>query len=341
MLRFLGFTPRFAEAHHSMLCGHRLVSLVLLASTYIGSVALGQVTLRLNYGINSTVGNVLSSKTNSVTGIGDEDVEISTDFERFGMLSEFPSGRDVQLRANISASTNFGYIKLNAVGTAVAPRAGTAGSLDVSVGANFSDIVNFYGPHLTPGTPLDITYIWKLSGAMLPQVVGRESSGPGLAMPYVTALSEILVDFGGIGVPEGPYSGYYGRRIECVTCTVPSVHDPIVPEIPVLRTYIAGVDTAYSGGFSIRARALVNHRGTNADTASANFTAFFSESLTYGGIASVINRTTGQPVTDWNVTSASGFDYSQPYNPIPEPLSMLILMQLCGLAAFFRRKRTA
>ena len=48
----------------------------------------------------------------------------------------------------------------------------------------------------------------------------------------------------------------------------------------------------------------------DAGSAAAAFTADFSHTLEWGGITKVTNLLTGEEVTDWTVTSASGYDYS-------------------------------
>ena len=48
-----------------------------------------------------------------------------------------------------------------------------------------------------------------------------------------------------------------------------------------------------------------------------------SHTLTWGGIISVTNADTGELITDYTLTSASGFDYTHPFSgPIPEPGSV-------------------
>ena len=48
-----------------------------------------------------------------------------------------------------------------------------------------------------------------------------------------------------------------------------------------------------------------------------------SHTLTWGGIISVTNADTGELITDYTLTSASGFDYTHPFaGPIPEPGSV-------------------
>ncbi len=52
----------------------------------------------------------------------------------------------------------------------------------------------------------------------------------------------------------------------------------------------------------------------------------FHGSIHWGGIVSVENADTGEVITDWTVTSESGFDYSKPFVPeVPEPSSIALL----------------
>jgi hypothetical protein len=70
----------------------------------------------------------------------------------------------------------------------------------------------------------------------------------------------------------------------------------------------------------------------------AEFEGDFDSSLDWGGITSVVNARTGQPLAGWTVTSKSGFDYSQVFPPVPEPSSLaLLLTALAGIAP--RRRR--
>ena len=74
-----------------------------------------------------------------------------------------------------------------------------------------------------------------------------------------------------------------------------------------------------------------------AGTAASTFNANFENTLEWGGITSVTRASTGEPITDWSVTSESGFDYSQVF-PIPEP-SVLILLFTAAATLALRRRR--
>ena len=77
--------------------------------------------------------------------------------------------------------------------------------------------------------------------------------------------------------------------------------------------------------------------GGPARSGVAAFTADFSHSLSWGGITSVVNLGTGEPITNWSVTSESGFDYSQVFPPVPEPSSIALLS--FGLCVWLGRAR--
>jgi hypothetical protein len=85
-------------------------------------------------------------------------------------------------------------------------------------------------------------------------------------------------------------------------------------------------------------------RVDNEDSANAGIaiaTASFGHTFTWGGITSVVDADTGQPITDWTLTSASGVDWAhaaQGPATVPEP-STLSLAALGGLGLFVYRRR--
>ena len=63
-----------------------------------------------------------------------------------------------------------------------------------------------------------------------------------------------------------------------------------------------------------------NRQGPGHGEASAHF----GHTLRWGGITSVVDSATGQPIESWAVTSDTGFDYSKPF--VPEPASAVLLL---------------
>ncbi len=70
---------------------------------------------------------------------------------------------------------------------------------------------------------------------------------------------------------------------------------------------------------------------------SAKFEDNFSDTVTWGGITSVTNAVTGEPILDWKVVSQSGFDYSKPY-PVPEP-DTFVLLSFAAAVLVHRQRR--
>jgi hypothetical protein len=69
----------------------------------------------------------------------------------------------------------------------------------------------------------------------------------------------------------------------------------------------------------------------------ADFDAEFQHTLLWGGIESVRDATTGAPITDWTITSDSGFDYSKPAD-VPEPSTAALLAIGCVVALVVCRR---
>lgn len=65
---------------------------------------------------------------------------------------------------------------------------------------------------------------------------------------------------------------------------------------------------------------------------------YFANTLKWGGITSVTDVATGNVVSEWAITAASGFDYSQPY-PVPEPATIPLLLFTAAMAAARFRQR--
>jgi hypothetical protein len=104
------------------------------------------------------------------------------------------------------------------------------------------------------------------------------------------------------------------------------------------------VDVAWSMSAEAAA-AVLNFDVLNHQSGTAFATAQFSHTLSWGGITSVTDADTGQPITDCTLTSASGFDYTHPFAgpgpepapaSVPEPSSMLLMAPCLGLMLLWR-----
>ena len=110
------------------------------------------------------------------------------------------------------------------------------------------------------------------------------------------------------------------------------------PVINFSYTFFSGVPTPLSLLLEMSGSAEFGDgtAATNAPGfATASFEAHFGNTLKWGGITRVVDGRTGEVVTDYRITSASGFDYTQVLT-IPEPESMVML--LVGLGGLVRRR---
>jgi hypothetical protein len=71
---------------------------------------------------------------------------------------------------------------------------------------------------------------------------------------------------------------------------------------------------------------------------SANAFVNFEHTFSWGGVTSVTDAVTGAPITDWTLTSDSGFDYSHPAAPEP---SSLMLAAIAVVVTLLRRRPTS
>ena len=94
----------------------------------------------------------------------------------------------------------------------------------------------------------------------------------------------------------------------------------------------------------VEAEATVSARDViNLQSGQAVAIADASHTLTWGGITSVTNADTGELITDYTLTSASGFDYTHPFSGpipepgiVPEPLSIGLLASCLALMLLWR-----
>jgi hypothetical protein len=116
-------------------------------------------------------------------------------------------------------------------------------------------------------------------------------------------------------------------------------HIPPPGIIPIQMQVVEGV----TGSMTVQMQLFANAGSSSgqffgADRTAATFNADFGHTLSWGGITSVTDFATGQPVSGWSITSASGADYA---NPVPEPACATTLLALAASAVLARRARAA
>jgi hypothetical protein len=166
---------------------------------------------------------------------------------------------------------------------------------------------------------------------------------------YIDADAEatVAVDGRGIVPPGSPYpnatAGYYHDQIDSS-----NTFNEHVKLDPVNGFFVHLTDvTPYEPNFigytlSVFASAsLQDWDLDNKKPGAANASANFMHTLTYEGITSITDAVTGEPIQNWSVTSASGFDYTHPFAE-PEPASIVLAaIGAIGGVAIARRKSTA
>lgn len=176
-------------------------------------------------------------------------------------------------------------------------------------------------------TPLHIQGFYRLTGQMN---LAATKSG---ANPDVHADAFTRVDLSGTGMPLVTKFSHMNTS---------GANDVKLPDAVNEFSYdlFSGVEKAIQLKLQVSGTASAggSHLSFfNAGSAAAGFTADFSHTLEWGGITKVTNLLTGEVVTDWTVTSASGYDYSQLFL-VPEPSSWLLLFG--GVTALRLSRRT-
>ena len=138
----------------------------------------------------------------------------------------------------------------------------------------------------------------------------------------------------GDGIADGPYLshgprdiwGYFEEGVLSLTIN-PHIRENPPATIPVALLFPGGSDKVsgiVAWTLGVRAEVTVDDADViNHQAGSAIAIADFAHTLSWGGITSVTDADTGQPITNYTLTSASGFDYTHPFaGPIPEPGSV-------------------
>jgi hypothetical protein len=212
------------------------------------------------------------------------------------------------------------------------------------VSGQWQDLVTFDIPNVPAGT-----VIIQLGGVLVLHGSFTDSFSGGPVNDYRFGSSQFTVSLTGFGALGGrgglPSIGPYGASYYAVyfadSTNGINVNDAPPAAVPVMFQLQNGIPTILgyqirlTGGASAASGALF---GTTATGSISNeFNVNFSQTLAWGGISSVTDASTGQPITGWTLTSASGFDYTQ--SAVPEPSTLtFISLGVLGLARLRRRR---
>lgn len=253
-------------------------------------------------------------------------------------------GARAGLELGSDATAQIGRLRAYLYGDAFARNSNLIDSAGVTVGptaadahttAGWSDRIRLESLRTPQGTPL------KLRGRMILQSFATATVAGGPAEGGRTGTARARVNW----IPLG-FS---------VTDAQARLADASDDLRHILTSSTGGGDSVFdfeldfSNGATSPFGAVLSARGSlglvstdpgafpNAGEVTASFGAEASRSLTWGGITGVVNAETGEPITDWTITSESGFDYSRPF-AVPEPSSIALLLA-AGLVLTCRARR--
>jgi hypothetical protein len=183
-----------------------------------------------------------------------------------------------------------------------------------------------------PGKHFTVHGSFKLRADLVTSADGVNGTAANQYRDSVTSSARSVVTVFGTGIPPGPYTshghlntwGYFEDVVSPATIN-PHFAEKAPKTIPT-EIEVEGNSTVVSWtlqldtGSSVLAQDVINHKsGTAVAIGDALHT------LDWAGITSVTDADTGAPVTDWTLTSDSGFDYTRAAAAVPEPASLLLL----------------
>jgi hypothetical protein len=151
--------------------------------------------------------------------------------------------------------------------------------------------------------------------------VGVELTGTGVTSPPQQSIP-------GLGV--GNWIGY---AVDDAPLHAFTASQPPPTTIPLTIFGAIGVDEELDYRLKFTGTGIASNGFNEGDNSSGDFAGSFGHTLAWGGIDSVNDATTGEPIADISFTSASGFDYTK---PVPEA-SSLALLSLGGLVLLVAR----
>ena len=238
----------------------------------------------------------------------------------------------VKLHAEVGDLHVFAITVINGITTMnpdlTPARAGASGgALGVAL---WEDTITLHMPDKAPGALVDVhgflIFDANISAtASFSPHTGNETFGSG-------AASGVTARFTGSGINIGVFetrSSIPGQNSGLIPGVIP-VTDHAFNEVPVHISYRLEVDTAAGGSTG----------DTVGDTITASAIGDVGQTLDWGGISSVTDPVTGDPITNWSITSDSGFDYTRAF-ATPEPATWILSVQgLLLCIAMLRRRIT-
>jgi hypothetical protein len=211
--------------------------------------------------------------------------------------------------------------------------------------AGYSDNLTFHNLGGAPGAEFVVTGSWNLSGST---EAGATAPNAVSVRSFASAGAQLTLWGNGVVGHLNQQSALLAAESTEQVSTLGTGGGGINPPSSIPVSFVVRVGSPFHLTITLDALAsAVADSGIdpqNPGTASADSIADFSHTLSWGGITSVTDSD-GNPITDWTVTSDSGFDYSQPFVDVPEPSTLAFLaIALPGLllvSRYCRQRRNA
>jgi hypothetical protein len=193
-----------------------------------------------------------------------------------------------------------------------------------------------------------MTSYWYIHGDLGSTVDGHYSaSTPPTTFDYVDASAHSFISVQGTGVGSSPYGGSRWadsyHEINSFLTVDPNNYqkDPIFG-IPMTLYFTNNVPLPISLDVTAYSLAQVSDHDTttpNRNGGSAITYLNMGDTFTWGGITSVTDADTGEPISDWTLTSASGTDWATAATP--EPSTLVCAASGIALLGLGRARRLA
>jgi hypothetical protein len=218
---------------------------------------------------------------------------------------------------NAKAKAAVGALGVAFDGSADVQVAGGA-DFDFHVHAEWEDTVTLHSPRFSSAHPLIIDAPLLLDGDMF--VIPGDLGG-GYIQLFLQDQDTNNRSLPPDPIPANPLLGIpehvWGLALNDVL---------MPPPTSISTTKICTTGIPCTVGYILEIQGDGRTSGGGTEVTHANF----YNTLSWGGITSVRDGITGEPIDDWTITSESGFDYSKPF-PVPEPPTVALLLSLVGL----------
>jgi hypothetical protein len=346
-------------------CLRRSCAALQLGESQMKSIAVGRIALLLAVALTRPAFCRASQTEATVNGLysaEDQSVPRSTGSTPFGADDIEPHSAIVITDTQQPAASSNAFVTYNGTASAVArPKMlklgvsafasasanypspvglgggqGVASEVQVKAEASLIDTLTFVPP--TPnmqGQSFQTETFWNLHGDLFADA--STGTATGSQVFYTTAGGGANLTVAGTGISLVNDAAENVFNIDPAgNMTRVVVPTPSMIFVTIKGFWGAPMDVDYDLTLNAGASATTTDILLNGSAAAIG-SGDFSHTMSWGGI-STITDSSGNPITGWSVTSASGYDWSQP-SPVPEPstLALCFLGALILAAAKLRR----